>query len=539
MHLLIVLILILGRFCVAAEECPQVQQEEFIEAGPIEHAAMPPQQFSLTQSLAYTLQNQLQLKISILNIQAQQGVARNAAGPFDPLFGGTLSQVYSQDLQSASSSPPKRTDDSGYQTTALFTASKQTRLGTVVSLNASIQREDNIFVFPKITSTATISFLVDQPLLRNFWFGPNTVHEQAAWLELWAVYMDGFQSTAQHILDTATQYWEVVGDQRLVEISEQAVTRLEKLAVDIQRLIDEEQLARVDINQAYEQITEQKILTLQAKQQMYSAFELLKLNMGDVQICPFDEEHPFILDDFAPVDLNAQGLESLLPGLIEQAITYRYDIQASAIREREANILLQGAYNAELPQVDIFGGVEKTDFKIGGGSERTFSSIEMDHPQTNWTIGLNFSVPLYNDAAKGLLRQRQAQKYQAMLNTQFLTQSAVTALRAALANQISLLRQLKKANERVELNRTLIDDEWKKLRAGYSTLFVLLSFEARLTDALGEFSNIYKRYMQNIVLLRFLTGSLFESDTCMDLIALEDVKTLPGMYANPPLQSLQ
>jgi outer membrane protein TolC len=248
-----------------------------------------------------------------------------------------------------------------------------------------------------------------------------------------------------------------------------------------------------------------------------------------VDIVPFDLEHPYILDDFSGVQPDAQKLEAIIPDLIAQAIKYRYDIQAASIREREANVLLQGAYNAELPRVDLFGGVRKQDFRLGGGSERYFSSIEMDRPETDWTIGVNFSVPLYNDAAKGLLRQRQTQKYQATLRTRFLTQTSVSTLRSAISNQLSLIRQLKKANEVVALNQKLIEDEWKKLRAGFSTLFVLLDFESRLTDSLSERNRIYKLYMQNIANLRFLTGSLFESDACLSMIALEDITTLPGI----------
>lgn len=527
----LLVILFLGSITSIAGQEPEEQSQEILEAGPTtpgQPVALP-LRLPLVEALMYTLENQLELKISLLNIRAQQGVAQNLAGPFDPLFGGFVSQEFSQDLQSTTTTVPVKTDFNGYTTTTEVRAIKKTRLGTLLSASAQIQRIDDILVFRGVTNTATISFKVDQPLLRNLWLGPDTVNEEAAWLELWAVYMDGLQSTARHILDTTVQYWELVAAKKFVDISLDAEERFKRLTENIQRLIDEEQLARVDIVQAYEKIVAQQLDTLQLKQQMYSVFEILKLTMGDVQIDPWDEENPYVLDDFTGALPEAQELLKITPELIDQAMTYRYDIQAAAIREREANLLLQGAYNEELPLVNVFGGVSKTDFDIGKGSEDYFSSMELRRPETDWTIGINVSVPLYNDFAKGLVRQRQSEKYQSTLETQFLTQSSITALRTAISNQLSLLRQFKKAKERVDLTREQLEDEWKKLRAGYSTLFVVLDFESRVTDALNEYVLIGKQYMQNVANLRFLTGSLFESDACLSIVALEDVTTLPGI----------
>lgn len=526
MHLILGFTLILGQMPALTEIHPE-EKPGVVEAGPTTpgEPVANPQRLTLNDALLFTLENQLDLQISLLNIRAQQGVAQNLAGPFDPLFNGNVTQEYSQDIQNN----VVRTKRNAYDTRAFVSASKRSRLGTNLLLSAEIERVDNILSFPKITNTATIQFLVDQPLLRDLWYSPDTVNEEAAWLELWAVYMDSFQSTAQHILDTTIQYWELVAAEKLVEISVSAEERLTTLAHKIERLIEEEQLARVDINQAWEKIVEQELLTLQFQQDSYTAFELLKITIGDVDIAPFDLEHPYVLDDYKDIHYDIEKLEEVTPYLIAQAIKYRYDIQAASIREREANVLLQGAYNAELPRVNVFGGVRKRDFHLGGGSEDYFSSIEMDHPETDWTVGVNVSVPLYNDAARGLVRQRQTQKVQSTMRTRFITQTSVSTLRTAISNHISLIRQMKQANERVALNRRLIDDEWKKLRAGFSTLFVLLDFETRLTDALSERNRIYKFYMQNIASLRFLTGSLFESDACLSIVALEDVTTVPGI----------
>jgi outer membrane protein TolC len=106
-------------------------------------------------------------------------------------------------------------------------------------------------------------------------------------------------------------------------------------------------------------------------------------------------------------------------------------------------------------------------------------------------------------------------------------QQTTTDLRIALSKQLYLARELQKSNERVVVNRKLVDEEVIKMHAGMSTLFVLIDFENRLTEALIEQITIRKLYMQNIATLRFLTATLFKQTDGDELVKVMDITMRP------------
>lgn len=502
-------------------------QEEFCCPDELNRNFIPPPTLSLPQAIGYTLENQVELKISELNIQVQKGVLQHTAGPFDPVLEGNARHVYQRNQQYPLAE--LKSHHKGYENTANLLARKKARAGTVFSLSAQIDQVNNPLIYPLKINIGTISFLVEQPLLREFLYGQDTVTEEAADVELYAVYLDNFQTVSQKILDTTIRYWDAVSAQKIAKINEDALIRLVKLEDNIQELIDKDQLARADIHQPQERIANQQVITFISEQDYYASLQNLKFAMGNVDVWGCDPDNLILADDFPPVKLNLEDFQCLIGSLIYSAINYRYDILASLARQEEADILLKGAYNEVLPQVNVLAGVQKSNFELGGRSKPFFSPYGYHDSETDWTIGMSFSVPFHNDAALGDLRQRKAIKYQSEYRTQLLMQSAVTNLRVALSNQIYLASELDKASERVKLNQTLIDEEHKKLNAGFSSLFILLDFENRLTNALIEHTDIYKQYLQNIANLRFLTGTLFQPDATTNWIKVVDVTTLPGM----------
>lgn len=489
------------------------------------------QQLTLEAAIGITLQQQLEIQISKLNIQAQKGVVQHAAGPFDPVFEGFASHTYMKHLQSVApwfSAFGVKTNLNGYENIADLTARKKMRIGTRFIANAHVDQIKNFLLYPLKTNIGTISFQVQQPLLRDFWYGKDTTIEDAAKIELYAVYLDNFQTISQKVLETTTLYWEAIAAQRALEFNEEAERRLEKISEDIIKLIKEDQLAKVDIHQPEERLAAQRLRTIISRQTLYSALQNLKWAMGDIDVCKCDIETLRLSNHFPMVPLDGQKFQELICGLIESAFHLRFDIQAASVREEEAGILLKGAINESLPELNLFGGVKRSDFRQGHSATPFLGPLDMHHPETDWTIGMNFSIPLYNDAALGDVKFQRARYQQTMLHTQQLMQTTVKDLTEAWKNQFSLASELDQASERVRLNQKLISEERKKLEAGFSTLFVLLDFETRLTDSLVEHVEIHKEYLQNIAQLRFLTGTIFRPENC-DQVSVIDVTTLPGL----------
>jgi outer membrane protein TolC len=228
-----------------------------------------------------------------------------------------------------------------------------------------------------------------------------------------------------------------------------------------------------------------------------------------------DTLFPIIAPFIEPFSLAAFNKISCY--LLERAAQGRFDIMAAQKRPIATRFILQGAKNQMLPKLDVVGGVTRKNFSIptARGSLGDF----IDGPAENdWSIGLNFSIPLHNDKAKGDLRQAYAREMQAEIRIKQLLQLSLKDMREALSNQIMLYKNLLEAEEAVKENRLLVVNESKKLSSGFSTIFFLIDFENRLTDALLRQVEIHKEFLQNIARIRFLSATLFIMHDQLDTI---------------------
>lgn len=494
----------------------------------------PPQRiFTLKEAIADTLRYQDDIKISQLEVAREVGVAESAGGPFDPVLDADITRIRTRDVQSLTIG--RKTDLGASELIANVNARKKTRLGTLFNLDMHNDRAHNP-LFPlegfapsTRTDTEFISFTIEQPLLRDFWYGTDRMTEISDYLEIRALAFDNLGNIALRLRDTVVQYWEWVAAIKLLAIRQNAEGRFIELVNSTKELIRKNQLAANDINQPLAQLATQKINTIAARQNLYNAFQTLKFDMGIAEIAFCEDLEDWGSDDFPVADFNPDDLACLMEGLLDYALRWRYEILASLTREQSTSALLTGAKNSALPKLNLFGGAKTSNFTLGDRADGLYSANSAREPQTDWSVGIRFSMPFYDDAALGLVRQLQAQLSQVRLRTQLQTQSTIRDVQEALMNQYTLFLSLKEAKLAVERNEILVKNEKEKLQGGFSTIFFLVDFENRLTDAEAEYIDIYKQYMQNIARLRYFTATLVVAQPDLVSIRVEDVATLPNL----------
>lgn len=483
----------------------------------------PPRSLSLMEAVALTLKNQLDIKLAIEEINFSQGVLQQSAGPFDPIVKADETATIRLDDQNWST--PQKTHHTGYDAHVLASASKKTRLGTIYSLDIDLERLYDPALFPfHEMYTKLITFRVVQPLLRGFRYGIDTMVEKANQAELEATYYDTLQIISQRIYDTTFAYWEMSAAKKTQEILLDTVKRFEKIIADTKRLIQEDQLAKADIVQPQAQLAT-KLIDLQTSQQaFFRTFEDLKFAMNVVEEIPCAKEEQLITDEFKDQPFSEEEFNKISCYLLERAANSRFDIIANQKRKIAAEYLVKGAENETYPQLDLFGGAAYKNYSAHvrastGGNNRGPAEKDI-------IVGINFSMPFYNDRARGLLKQQLARESQLQLQRHQLIQSSLRDLRTALKNQIRLANNLKEALEAVKENHLLVENERKKIQAGFSTIFFLIDFENRLTDSLIQQVLIYKQFYQNIALIRFLSATLFMIDDGLDTITPENLTSL-------------
>lgn len=478
---------------------------------------------TLMEAVEITLQNQLDIQLSIEEIHFNEGILQESQGPFDPLLNAV--ETYTLKDNALDFSIPMKTHLTGHDSHIIASIRKKTRLGTVYTFDVDLERIYNPATSPfRRFEPRTLAFTINQPLLREFLYGSDAMLEKANQADLEAAYFDTLQVTSQQIFNTSAAYWDMVAAKKVRNILYNSIQRFMVLLRDTQKLVHQDQLAKGDLIQPLAQLASKKIDLQFAEQEYYRTYENLKLAMNIVDEIPCISEELFLTDDFPSFTFLEEKFNQIRCFLFERASQYRYDILANQKRMLAAEYLVLGARNETLPKLDVIGGVAYKNYTAG---DRVAPGGNRKGPGENdWTIGINLSVPFYNDRAKGILRQQLARQSQLRIRFQQLIQSSLAQLREAVNNQVSLARSLQESNEVVRENRLLVSIETRKLKAGFSTLFFLIDFENRLTDALVQQVQIHKQFLQNIARIRFLSATLFKNEMCIDTISFESLTSL-------------
>lgn len=482
------------------------------------------QRLSLIDAVTTTLANQLDIQIAVEQFYFSEGVLQESAGPFDPEFNNSDLYTVSRNVQN----PPLRSHKTAHRTLITAEASKTTRLGTKYSLALTIDQQLNPLIIPPKLNTAMIVFAIEQPLLRGYMYGTDAMVEQANYVELQAAYYDVLQRISLAIFNTAVAYWDVVAANKVRAILAFSVERFQKLIKITEELISEQQVAASDVVQPLAQLASRKIDLQLAEQNYYRAIEELKFAMNTVEELACATEDFFITDDFPELNFSYDELLQSSCYLLRRAASSRFDVIAAQKRVEAAGYLVQGARNETLPEVNLVGSVGQKNFSVGSKAEPLLGALQKGPPQTDYTIGVTVNVPLYNDSAIGVLKQRNARQSQLSLQVKQLIQQGLKDLRAALTDQMTLAKNLKESNEAVKENNILVQNELKKLNAGLSTVFFVIDFENRQTDSLIQQVQTQKDFLQNIVRLRFLSATLFNSVNCIELIEPKNLISLPA-----------
>lgn len=487
-------------------------------------------QLFINDVIDITLENQKEIQIRNEEINVQTGILRQDAGPFDIVFDLKEEERYSKFFQQ--SAPPfSKLRTNTHTSTLTSNLFKKTRLGTLFNANVEVARVKSVTKPDALTEIArpvTATFQIDQPFLRGSVFGLDAMTEQAQRMEVSASWYNAAFFISDRLTNAINLYWELVAAKELVKIEKDALKQYIAFTERLKKLIEGQQIPAADLEQALAQIEVTKLDLLFAERSHYLAYQNLKFAMGIGMECPpCDiaqelESFPAIHETTSLANLSCCELVRIADKLSEN----RPDIIASHFHESAIAFLLKGSKNESLPRLDLFGGVTLSS------NQRTIRSPQSSfvrNKQVDAFGGVLFSQNLYNDAALGLVQQRAAELAQSRLNTQLLKEQITTQMDQLIKSNYYLINQLKDATIYIERNTTLLENEIKRLDAGYSTVFVVISFQNQLTNSLIRKIDLLRQYAQNIVNFRFVTGTLLNLEQGSCFFTVENATLWPAI----------
>lgn len=358
----------------------------------------------------------------------------------------------------------------------------------------------NLFPLDPSNRSAT-SLSYTQPLLKGGGIGPNMALIVVARLDTERSYFQFKDSVQQQVRGVAEAYWALVfartdvwARRRQVETAAEAVRRIEaRVKVEFDN--------RADLAQARVSLATFRVQLVTAEANMLQREAALRNILG---LPPSDMSQ--VVPTTPP---NTDLLEPNWDALLELAAERRPDIiELKLILEADQQLIMQARNNA-LPQLDAVALYRWNG--LSGIMQNGDPLASRGGQFTDWTLGVNFSVPLGLRQARAGLRRRELLLAQDRVNLEQGLFSAshdlATSVRS-LARAYAQYQELKiaRAAARVNLNAQVL-----RYRTGQAILINVLQAITDWGNAVSAEANALADYNTQLANLELQTGTILES----------------------------
>ena len=485
-----------------------------INSGSRTAEALPPGEqieLSLEQAIRLALQNTLDLDVVSLNYEKAAFGIGSAKGYFDPYLeiDANANRTISPDFSRISA-----TDTKNQNGNLIFGGNVET--GGSYTLGWYNQRADSAipgFTLFNPRYTSTLSVGATQPLLRNFGSTVSTRFVvQAKYQRDSSAYefVAGVQRGLQ-LVENA--YWDLAYARALLTARKQALD----IAKDLNRItkikIDVGTLAPIDVVQTEVTVAQREQDIILAEGQIGSAEDQLK-RLLNVRNLP-DWQRPIVTTDLPKEEPITISVEDGM----RQALQTRPEVRQALIDIESKKLTLVYNKSQLKPRLDLAGsygyaglGAKATDPDLGYGD--ALSSI-FDRNYPTWTVGLFFSIPIFNQTAKNNAAIASSDLELSRTNLALLKQNLWVEVRGAARDVDTALRSIAAAKKSRELAERNLDAEKKKYENGMTTSFQVSSIQNDLTNATAFELQTYAAYLKSRVAWHKAIG---------DLLAWKNVK---------------
>ncbi len=474
---------------------------------------------SLREAYRIALERNLDLQIGRYDLASAEASIFEQTGIFDPNLRANTGGDWARS--------PAATQLAG----AKVTEGRNTRFGLGldwylpsgtkldVSLDATRSETNSQFFYVNPRWQAGIAFSLQQSLLRGF----GTLVNRAP---IVIARNQRDQTSAQFAVTVIATlrkveeaYWDLVAARWAVKVREHSLELAERLLEETRERVKVGTSAPIDLVQSEATVAARRQEVIAARNAADNAEDALKAVLG------FDEPGEWSVRVEATEDLRAEPLRTDLESAISTALERRPEIHQELLALASLKLNVQVARNDTLPRLDLQanygwgglgGNVTLRDPATGeiimvvpGGVDDAFRQIR-DRDFPNWSVGLNFTMPLGNNQAKArLARQRFAYRKEETrlraLQQQIIREVrvAVRALEDGAANMEAAHAARIAAERNVEAEET-------KFRNGLTTNYQVTKIQDDLARA--QLTEI----QANVLYRKAVVGYLAATGTLLD-----------------------
>jgi HAE1 family hydrophobic/amphiphilic exporter-1 len=504
---------------------------------------------ALRDALSLALENNKDIEVARANVRMAEFDLLGARGAYDPRFSTT---AYYERLKSPISSflsggQNGSTIQSDYTGNARLEG-QSPKFGGSYRLDFSSIRltTNNQFTALNPQYPTALTFSYTQPLMRGLKIDNSRRQIEIAKKNLSLSDAQFRQRAIETISNVQRAYWDLVFALRNLQIQRDAVRDARTQLDHNKRMVEEGQLAPIDVVAAEAQISG-------FEQNVFSALEDVSRNENNLKnLIAENRQAEIWTESIVPtdaVDLNAP--EVTLPDALKTALDNRPELQQSNV-VREINAIDQRFLKDQTkPAVDLVGtyGISGLAGSVStaGVNPFTASSLQVRQrvdelsvlagleplpvipPQTfspellggysqslqnllanrfnNFRVGVQISLPLRNRTAEAELGRSLVESQKITSQREQLEQSIQVDVRNALQTMRSAEARLRAAAANRESSEQQYSSEKRKLDAGQSTVFLVLERQTALTTARGNELKAQTDLNKSIADLQRATGN--------------------------------
>ena len=482
---------------------------------------------SLREALSMALENNKDIEVARENVRIAEFDLLGAQGLYDPRF---TTQAFYERIESPISSFLSG-GQNGSTITSDYTGTMRLEgqspvLGGSYRLDFSSVRltTNNQFTALNPQFPSSLSFSYTQPLVRGFKIDNSRRQIQIARKNLSLTDAQFRQRAIDTITNVQRAYWDLVFALRNLQVQRDAVATARSQLEHNKRLVNEGQLAPIDVVAAEAQISTYEQRVFSALEEISRSENNLKNMIAQDQKAQLWSESIMPTD---PVDLAVPDIQ--LPDALKTAMENRPELQQSNVL-REINQIDQQFFKDQTkPAIDLVG-----TYGVSGLAGTVSSNIVNPLTQTNLLqrqridelsvlagleplpvippqqfspdllggygqslqsllanrygtakIGVQISLPLRNRTAEANLGRSLVEGERIGTQREQLEQTIQVDVRNALQSMRSAESRLRAASATRAANEQQFASEQRKLDAGQSTTFLVLERQNALTEARG------------------------------------------------------
>ncbi|MBL0312999.1 MAG: TolC family protein [Holophagaceae bacterium] len=303
------------------------------------------------------------------------------------------------------------------------------------------------------------------------------------------------------VADTESKYWDLVFAKRNLENKRQSLALSQKQLNENQIRVQVGTLAPIEVTSAEASVAQREQDIIAAEAQLDNAKDALARAL-----------YP---DAGRATNLEAADAPSIEPFRFDEstaektALDKRLELKVSRL-DLESKQALETSANSKLkPQLDLNVGY------IGASNTRdNFSGVNSDltgFKYPGYNLGLTFSIPFANRAAKGGVSQARANRRQSELSLKDQELGIVLQVRTAYRNLEAAAKGVAAAEKTRIFREKNLDAERKKFDNGMSTNFFVLQRADELDTARSAELQARITYAKNVTTLEQSLGTLLEA----------------------------